>query len=293
MSALPPSIRLESGPGGLARLRVEGVAGEAVVYTHGAHVAQWNPVDADPVLWLSRRSRFTRDTAIRGGVPICFPWFGPHPGRPDLPSHGFARLAEWSLLEAREVDDDVVLAFRLTDTEATRASAWPHRFDATYTVRVGAELTLELHVTNLDDHELSYEEALHTYLAVADVRATRVTGLEGTPYVDKLGGPDPVRSDEAVTFTGETDRVYLDTGPITIVEDVAGRRAVTVTKHGSGSTVLWNPWIEKTAATADLGDDDWTGMVCVETANVGGAEVRLAPGASHALTATLAVARLA
>lgn len=273
-------------------MRVTGRSGEAEVYLHGAHVTSWNPVGQDPVLWMSRASQFNSDAPLRGGVPVCFPWFGAHAGDPQAPAHGFARLAEWSLFEAREVGDDVTLVFRLTDSDQTRASAWPHRFEATYTVTVGARLVLELQVTNLDAEAVTYEEALHTYVGVTDVHEVRVTGMEGTAYLDGLGGPEPAREECPVRFTGETDRIYLDTRATTTIEDGAGGRAVTIRKAGSDTTVVWNPWIDKAAAMGDFGDDEWTGMVCVETCNVRDAAVRLAPGVSHTMTATLDVSPL-
>ena len=289
MPALPPSAHRETGPGGLARVRVTGRSGEAEIYLHGAHVTAWNPVGQAPVLWMSRASQFRPDAPLRGGVPLCFPWFGAHPTNPHAPAHGFARLVEWSLLEAGEVGDDVMLMFHLADSRQTRSGAWPHRFEASYTVTVGARLTLELQVTNVDAETVTYEEALHTYLAVSDIRDVGITGLEGAVYVDRLAGPEPRRDSTPIRFTGETDRIYADTGATTTFDDHAGRRAMTLRKAGSRTTVVWNPWRDKAAAMSDFGDDEWTHMVCVEASNVRDAAVRLEPGARHTMTATLEV----
>lgn len=287
---LPPSVVLEAGEGGLERLRVTGPAGAAEIYLHGAHVTRWHPTGEDDVLFLSSRSRFTAGSAIRGGVPICFPWFGPHRTDPSAPAHGFARVLPWRLVAAHDDGDDVVVVLELTDSPATRASAWPHPFRATYRVTVGATLRLQLQVTSTADVPVTFEEALHTYLAVRDVRSVAVTGLEGTAYLDKTAGGTTVPgSAEPVRLTGETDRVYLGTRAGTTVHDPAGDRRVLVGKDGSDGTVVWNPWAEKAAAMADLADDEWTGMLCVETANLGGTAVTLAPGGSHTMTATLAV----
>ncbi|HEY8719585.1 D-hexose-6-phosphate mutarotase [Pengzhenrongella sp.] len=290
--SLPSSVTVDDGPGGLPRVRVAGPAGAAEIYLHGAHVTSWNPLGQEPVLWMSEQSRYRADQPLRGGVPLCFPWFGANAGDPQAPSHGFGRLSDWSLVEAREVGDDVVLVFRLTDSPLTRAGAWPHRFEARYTVTVGARLVLELQVTNLDTEAVTFEEAMHTYFAVGNIHDVRVTGLEGVAFLDRLGGPKPVREDGPVRFTGETDRIYLDTRAPVVVADHARARAVTVTTSGSDSTVVWNPWSAKAAAMADFGDDEWTDMVCVETCNVRDFAVELAPGASHTMTATLAVSPL-
>ena len=287
---LPPSVRLEPGGGSLPRVVVSTAAAEAEVYLHGAHVTRWRPAGHDDVLFVSSESRYSPDKAIRGGVPLCFPWFGAHGTDPEAPAHGFARVSTWSLESAEERGHDVVLVLALTDSPVTRASAWPHPFRATLRVTVGATLTLALRVENTGPAPVTYEAALHTYLAVGDVRSVQVRGLEGAAHLDKLGGPEPVpATGEPVRMTGATDRIYLATTGTTTVDDPAGARRTTVTGDGAGTTVLWNPWAEKAAALADLGDEEWTRFVCVETCNVGPAAVGLDPGAGHTMTATIEV----
>ena len=286
---LPSSVELGLGKGGLAVARVFGPAGTAEVYLRGAHVTAWTPAGGAPVIWMSEQSEYTPGVPLRGGVPICFPWFAGHPTDPTAPSHGFARLADWQLVEAREVGADVVLVFTLADSETTRVSAWPHRFEARYTITIGAELGLSLTVTNRESEAVSFEEALHTYLAVGDIRQTEVAGLEGAAFTDRLTGDRPAESDP-VRFTAETDRIYPATTATTRVTDAATDRVITVAKQGSASTVVWNPWIDKAAAMADFGDDEYTGMVCVETCNIRDDAITLAPGASHELSVRYTVA---
>ena len=289
---LPASVVLGPGEGGLDRLVVAAPGGSAEVYLHGAHVTRWQPSGETDVLWLSPSSRFTPGAAIRGGVPICFPWFGAHATDPSALAHGFARVLPWRLVAAREAGDDVVVELELTDSAETRGSAWPHRFRIAYRVTVGSTLRLDLEVTNTGDAPVTVGEALHTYLAVGDVRQVSVHGLEGTAYVDKVaagrrrpGDAGPLR------LTGETDRIYLATDSAVTVEDPAGGRRLLVGKDGSATTVLWNPWATKAAAMADVGEGRWTGFVCVETSNVADHEVTVEPGATHRMTATLAVER--
>lgn len=294
LPALPASVRLADGRGGLACVLVETPHATAEVYLHGAHVTAWQPSGHAPVLWTSAASRFEAGSPIRGGVPICFPWFGPHPEVTDAPAHGWARTTAWELRGAAEdASGAVTLELALTDSDATRASAWPHRFAATYRVTVGRTLHLELAVTNHDDVPVTLTDALHTYLAVGDVHGVAVEGLEGASYVDKApapGGPaDARQGDEPLRFTAETDRVYTSTSTVRVVDPDLGR-TVTVAKDGSRSTVVWNPWVGKARALADLGDDEWPGLVCVEAANVGAAAVTLEPGATHRLAQSLVVA---
>ena len=285
---LPSSVELGQGQGGLAIARVFAPTGTAEVYLRGAHVSAWTPAGGTPVIWMSEQSEYAPGVPLRGGVPICFPWFAAHPTDATAPSHGFARLADWQLVEAREAGDDVVLVFVLTDTEASRASAWPHRFEARYTITIGAELGLSLTVTNRDSEPVTFEEALHTYLAVADIRQTEVAGLEGVPFTDRLTGPCPAES-APVRFDSETDRIYLDTTATTTVTDASTGRVITVAKQGSASTVVWNPWIDKAAAMADFGDTEYTGMVCVETCNIRDNRITLAPGDSHEISVSYSV----
>ena len=293
---LPDSVTLAEGEGGLAVVRVATALATGELYLQGAHVAAWTPAGADPVIWMSGASHFAPGEPIRGGIPICFPWFGP--GRePGLapPAHGFARLAGWRLVGAEDRDGEVTLTLRLTDADTAgvdAAAAWPHPFTATYTVTFGQELTVALTVRNTGQEEISYEEALHTYLAVSDVRTTTVQGLDGATYLDKApgAGPDLVTQEGEVTFTAETDRVYASTGTV-VVDDAGAGRRIGVEKDGSANTVVWNPWVAKAAAMPDYGDDEWPGMVCVETANALEDAVVLAPGEEHTTTARYTVTR--
>jgi glucose-6-phosphate 1-epimerase len=300
MTSLPESVRLETGSGGLPVLRVDGPAAWGEIYLHGATMTGWTPRGRKPVLFVSSGSRFTVDAAIRGGVPICFPWFGARAAHPESPSHGFARLSEWSLVGAKDDGKDVTVVLRLTDSDAAGGSAWPHHFEAVYTVVIGSRLSLSLTVTNPGDEAMVFEEALHTYLDVHDIRTTCLTGLEGTVFYDSLAAPVPVPAGshspgepdhspgepDPVRFSGETDRIYLDSGArLLTVKDAEAGRSVQIAKEGSGTTVVWNPWIAKARSLPDLGDDDWKHLVCVEVSNIRDAAVRLAPGRSHTMTA--------
>lgn len=287
MSELPDPVRLDT-TGPLPMLHVDGTDGWAVISLHGAHVTQWGLPGEPSALWLSGRSRFDAGSAIRGGIPVCFPWFGPLADRPDAPRHGFARTALWTLDGAEDDGHAVTVRLSLTDSDATRGSAWPHPFRAVCTVVVGGTLTVALEVTNTGDQAVSYEEALHTYLAVADVTAVRVTGLEDIPYVDKTAdGAERDGAREPLRLTGEVDRIYPGALQPVMVVDEAGDRWVQVTKAGSASTVVWNPWRDGARATSDMDDDGWATMLCVEAANVGPAAVTLAPGESHTLSTTI------
>ena len=288
--ALPGSVRIVEGPGGLPRLDIATPAAAAQAYLHGAHLTHWLPSHAEaPVLWMSEHSLWQDGKPIRGGVPICFPWFGPHRSESSAPGHGFGRLVDWTLAGAVERDDQsVAVTFVL---EGARLSeVWPFRFRAEYEVAVGSTLTMSLEVENRDDTGFSFEEALHTYFRVSSIADVAISGLERTPYLDKVGGlAARTQDDQPIRFSGATDRVYLETSAACSIDDPGLQRRIIVSKDNSRSTVVWNPWIAKARAMADFGDEEWRGMVCVETANVGAAAVRLAPGERHRMTVSLAV----
>jgi D-hexose-6-phosphate mutarotase len=273
----------------LPRLDVNGRHGAAQIYLHGAHLAAWQPSHAlGPVLWMSAHSFFRPDKPIRGGVPICFPWFGPHRGDRTVPAHGFGRLTPWTLCDAGETPDGTVnLTLQLEDDNAS--SVWPHYFHADLRLSIGRTLTLAFFVDNPDSIAFSFEEALHTYFSVSNIDEVSVSGLENTEYFDKVAGSRQRQGPDPIRFSGETDRVYLDTQAPCTIHDPGMNRRITIAKHGSASTVVWNPWVQKARAMADFGDDEWPGMLCIETANVGDAAVTLRPGDSHTMTAEIGV----
>jgi glucose-6-phosphate 1-epimerase len=256
------------------------------LYLQGAHVTSWRPHGTE-VLWVSRSAVFRPGTAIRGGVPICFPWFADGTDGTASPAHGFARITPWQLVGATRDGRSVELRLTLTDDEQIRAR-WPCSFAADYRVRMsGEELVLSLTVANTGTHPFTYEEALHAYFGVADIGSVTVEGLAGARYLDMVPGADrgPHTQVGPISFTRETDRTFQATGATATIRE--GDRMVTVARHGSSSAIVWNPWIDKAASMADFGDEEWRGMVCVETANVKADAVTLAPGAEHTMSARI------
>ena len=284
-------VAVEAGRNGMPRVRITSPAAEAEVYLHGAHVTHYQPRGHRPVLFMSGESLFDPAKAIRGGVPLIFPWFGPSATNPKAPQHGFARTTSWTIRDVVHAAGDgaVTLVLSLASTDLTRGH-WPHDFEATYTVTAGRTLVMSLDVVNRSGGEIRYEEALHTYLAVGDVRRTKLDGLAGRTFVDKVDkAARKVQPDGAFTLAGETDRVYVNSPDTVTVNDEANARRLVVSKSGSDSTVVWNPWTDKAKAMADFGDDEWPQMLCIETANAADNAVRLAPGQRHVMRAVVSV----
>lgn len=292
--ALPGTLAIDAGPGGLVRLAVENPFASAEVFLHGGHVARFQPRGAAPVLFLAPAARFAPDQPIRGGIPLCWPWFSKPFFAPDaqLPMHGFVRTLPWRLAETATLADGATrLVLALADDARTRA-LWPHAFALELEVTIGAALRLRLTATNTGDRPFAADAALHTYLAVGDVRRATVEGLAGHAYLDKPAGLARRVQEGAVAFGGEVDRVYLPAaGPTAVVDPVWSRR-IAITPDNGAATVVWNPGQARGDAMADLGAGAWTGFCCVETAACHEARVQVLPGASHRIGASYAIAAL-
>lgn len=267
-------------------------AGSGAAYEHGAHLTSWSPTGEAPVVWLSALARFESNVAIRGGVPIVFPWFGA--GRPGnlAPAHGFARTSHWTIVETGLDGDDAVAIFAFERVGAGEPE-FPFAFSARYEVRLGRTLQLSLTVENSDEQPFSFEEALHAYFAVGDVREVVVEGLDGRTYLDQAdpAGLSVKTQCGDVTFVGETDRIYAASGQVRVVDPVLGR-VLVIDKKASASTVVWNPWIDKARRMDDFGNDEWPSMLCIEGGNLRKSAVRLTPGDTHTMRYSVRVESL-
>ncbi len=232
-------LRFVEGSGGLVKAVIETDVCTGELYLHGAHVTHFQPSGHQPVLWMSDQSAYEAGTAIRGGVPICFPWFGPRTGHPKAPSHGFARTKAWDVATVSTRDDGAIELVLFTAIET---------FLLAFTVRFGEVLSMELQVTLSPDatSPVTFEEALHTYLAVDDIKAVKISGLEPASYIDKVdGGTSKMESGSAIRFEGECDRVYLETTSTCLLIDPGKKRTIEISKTHSHNTVIWNPWIKR------------------------------------------------
>jgi glucose-6-phosphate 1-epimerase len=283
-------LDFEETEDGLAKaaISLDGMAGE--LYLQGAHLTAWQLSNERPVLFMSPRSAFAPGRAIRGGIPIVFPWFGPGRYGPAAPQHGFARTAMWHLDGVETAgSESLTLTLSLGDGDVN-SQFWPEPFHAIYTATFARTLSLGLTVQNRAMHPILFEEALHTYLAVSDITAIAISGLAGATYIDKTeAGRRKPQTAALVTIGAETDRVYLDTPARCVLEDRGWRRQIVIEKIGARSSVVWNPWAEKAAAMADLGDPAWRGMVCVEAGNIADDELRLAADGEHQMSVAISV----
>lgn len=280
----PAKVTFLDGRGELPMLEITTAWSTAEIYLHGAHVTNFRHRDEPPLLFLSQCSRFDKNQAIRGGIPVILPWFGPREG---MGMHGFARVKAWEVKEVLPAaDGSMSVRFQLPDYP--EASAFPD-FTADYIVTVNETLTLELVVTNKStDADLEFEECLHTYFAVEDISATTIVGLKGLSYLDKVANFEKkTETNDAIRVSSEVDRVYLNsTGPVEI-RDARMGRVIRIEKEHSASTVVWNPWVNKSQEMPDFGNDEYHKMVCVESGNVNANKLVLPPGKSSSMKVTL------
>jgi glucose-6-phosphate 1-epimerase len=279
---------IAAGQGGLPKIRVTTPRASAEIYLHGAQLTSWQPADCNEVIFLSEHSRWEEGRAIRGGIPVCFPWFRGKADNPQAPAHGVVRTTAWQLESLTKQDGSVTAVLAIESSEASR-QFWPYEFRLVHRITVGRELRLELSVTNTGSTSFRFEEALHTYHRVGSVEKIRIAGLDGTHFLDNTDGNREKIQHGEVVFTQTTDNAYLNTPKALELIDPLMRRRIRIEKKNSFTTVVWNPWREGAQSLADLGDDEWKQMACVEASNILGSAVALAPGAEHVMAASVTV----
>jgi len=270
--------------GGLITAEINNAHASASIALQGAHLMTFQPHGQEPVIRLSKHAKFASGKSIRGGVPICWPWFGPHATDAKLPGHGYARTVMWEVLQTRALSDGATfISFGLIETDATRAQ-WPHPSSVKIEMTIGKSLRVELVTHNNGNQAFTLGEALHTYFHIGDVAQMTIRGLEGCDYLDKVGEPARRTQKNGIVIESEVDRVYVDTTADCVIEDSGLKRAIRIAKQGSRSTVIWNPWAEKADKMGDFGAEGYRGMVCVESANAFDNLVTVKSGETHRLS---------
>jgi D-hexose-6-phosphate mutarotase len=291
--AIPFKLRFKQQGDGLAGAVVvadiTNAHATASICLQGGQVLSWQPVTtADPVIWLSTDAQFTPGKAIRGGIPVCWPWFGAHASNDKLPentlpAHGFARTQPWQVKSTRSLDDgSTEISLTLPLTQGMQAM-WPHQAQLDMLINVGETLKIALITRNLGAENFVITEALHTYFAVSSIAQIEVNGLHGIHFHDKAAGWTEGDQVGAISFGEEVDRVYVNTSERCTIVDAGFKRRIHIAKLGSQSTVVWNPWAARAAQMGDLGQDGWKRFVCVESANARENAVIVPAGKSHTL----------
>lgn len=270
-------------PNGIPAVVIHNPHGQAKISLLGANLISWIPTNEKPVIWLSEQARFEVGKSIRGGIPICWPWFGAHTSESSYPAHGFARTELWEISNMQTLENNSTrVSFILPASHGSKAH-WPHNSKLEYHITVGETLQLELVTHHLDSQTINLTQALHTYFQVSDVRAVTLHGLENKTYLDKLHNFEAFKQKTNISFDAEIDRIYLDTSDECIIEDPGFQRRIHIRKQGSHSTVVWNPWENTAAKMGDLGENGYLNMLCVESSNAANDIIVLKEGDEHRL----------
>ena len=271
-------------------LTVSNKYADADICLYGAHVTSFRPHNSMEILWMSPDSNFEVGKAIRGGIPVCFPWFGPHKTDQEKPQHGFARLMYWDVIETETLPSgETVVRLQLCSSDETK-TYWPHDFCAQLTVVVGLTLKVTLRVTNTSDIPIEYTDALHSYFYLSSIENLSIEGLKDTSYFNQITGENEVQDESFLQIHEPITRHYLNTETPVIIGDSIFRRRIKVDKSGSKVTTVWNPGEETCTKIGDFPDDAWETFVCVEATNAFNYPISLEPGESHETSTMIGLA---
>lgn len=282
------SINFQVGEGGLPKCTITHPNATAEFYLNGGHMTHFQPTEHQPVLWMSSESKFEAGKPIRGGIPICWPWFG-QAVEENRPQHGFARNTNWTVVETQETVDFVAIELKIESNAETK-SIWPHSFELKLRFEIGKKLSIELETRNTGAASFRIGTAIHSYFNVTDASNIELSGLDQVDYIDQLDNNLPKQQQGEIKIREEIDRVYIESGHQVSIVDRTMNRVIKIKKSGSQSTVVWNPWISKANRMADFPDDGYRTMVCVETANAFTDVREIAPDEQHVIMQKISVA---
>ncbi len=277
-------INKKRNTNGFEYIEVQNKSATAKVALQGGHLFHYQQRANKPLLWLSEKSLFETGKAIRGGIPLCWPWFGKHPTDSALPQHGFARISVFELLESNEPDENTTELLLQLQSSTETLKLWPYQFQLQLRITIGPTLTVALTTSNCGTESFIITSALHSYFAVSYISYVSVEGLDQTEYWDTLTGETKTQ-EGTIRISEEVDRVYQKTSSPFLLLDKY--RTIRIATEGSHSAVVWNPWKDKSMKMADMQDDAYNSMLCIETANALEDSRTLAPGKEHTLQATL------
>ena len=285
------AIKFYEGAGGFIFIDLGSKGSTATVSLYGAHLTSFQPTNEEPVIWLSEKAIFEKGRSIRGGIPICWPWFSGHPTNPELPAHGFTRFYDWQVESASTGDFGTKLTLFLTDNTETR-KLWNHTFKVKLTITINESLHMELSSTNIAPETITVGSAFHPYFQIGDISKTTVKGLAGITYIDFADAQQKIVEKDQVEVIGPVDRIYLNTTSDSTIIDTINSREINISKTGSKTTVIWNPWIVGAAGMKDMTDDGYKTMLCVEPANMLDDVYKLTTGETHTLTTKISTKQI-
>ena len=288
---VPGQLEFIRGKGGFPVVAVTNRSAKALISLYAGQVLSFQPhKEPEDLLFLSQAADYTQGKAIRGGIPLCWPWFGPDPENLKRPNHGFARTHNWTVLDMVTSPDETRLTLGFLNSTDSKVY-WSDDFELRLKISIGSALTLELETSNVSSRPFVITQAFHPYFKIGRIDRVRVLGLEGHHYLDRLAGDMEIKQTRPLTISEEVDRIYTDIEDAVIIEDAALNRRIRIAAINSKNTVVWNPWIRKSAAMSDLEPDEYKRFLCVEPGNVATDAVEILPGGKYKLRAKFSVER--
>ena len=277
------NLHFKTGKGDIPLVEIQNEQASAIISLQGAQLLSWIPKGEEEVIWLSEDAKFAAGKSVRGGVPICWPWFGAHETNADYPAHGFARTTDWQVISTEALGDGTTRISFTTRPQAETEAMWPAETTVLFQLTIGKKLEMELITHNNGSKPITISQALHTYFNVGNVSNVLLHGLDDTRYLDKLDGFKRKNQHGPLKIKEEVDRIFLDTASTCVIEDKILKRNIVIIKCGSHSTVVWNPWQETASKMGDLGEDGYKKMLCVESSNAAEDTLTIEPGKVHQL----------
>lgn len=285
-------LKFVEGKGGFPVIEVDNNKAKARISAYAGQVLSFQPVgEPEDLMFVSENAYYKTGKATKGGIPICWPWFGPDPEGLGRASHGFVRNRMWQVLSTEAMATGETRVKLGVSSSAETQEIWPHSFELAIEIVVGTQLSVSLITQNTGSEAFSITQAFHTYFAIGDVNQVQVLGLEDASYLDKVDGGTQKTQAGAVTISAETDRIYTGVKPELVIDDAALGRRIRITTTGSHTAIVWNPWAEISAKMADLAEQDYQRFICVETANAADETIQVAPGSDYQLQAVYAIDR--
>ena len=290
--AIPGQLKFIQGAGGLPFIEVTTANSSALISVYAGQVLSFRPAgEMDDLMFLSEKAYYQTGKAIKGGAPVCWPWFGADPQGLGRPAHGFVRNRMWNVVATETTESGAIrVILGLEDTPET-IEIWPQSFTLMLEITVGKSLNLELVTRNTGAQLFPVTQAFHTYFKVGDISQVSVSGLEDADYIDKVDNSALKKQIGSVVINEEVDRIYLGVRDELVINDIVLKRRIRIRSGGSKSAVVWNPWAKISAEMADLQDNDYRNLLCVETTNAATDVVEVSPGRESRLVANYSIER--
>ena len=286
---IPQIVQFQNNESGLEKMIITNDFAEAEIYLYGGNLTHFQPKGEEPVIFDGKETVMYPGKTLHAGIPICWPWFGPHPDDTAKPQHGFARNRLWEVKETKQLTNGETRAVLGLQEDEESLKLFPHPFELELVFMIGKRLRIELKTYNSGDLPFNITQALHSYFSVSDIEEIAVYGLEKTPFIDLTDENRKKSEDAPLHIDKVINRVYGPTDRRCEIVDNGLQRRLVIDKEGSNSTTVWNPWSEN--GLHDLPGEQYRKFICIETVNALKDMITLAPQSSHAIVQEISVVK--